>query len=111
MTVRRLKASGIAVATVAFAFALTAPGVAAAGSNASSSADRALQGTWLVEVTLRDCQSNVALASFPPLLTYAQGGTTVEVPSTSGLPPGQRSNGLGVWKHERRRRTPTDSLR
>jgi len=56
-----------------------------------------------VKVTLRDCQSNAPLRSFPSIVTHAQGGTTVEVPSTAGLAPGQRINGLGVWKHERDR--------
>jgi hypothetical protein len=98
-----LKVSAIAVASIAFAITLIAARVAAAQPSAASSRGLSLQGTWVVEVTLRDCQSNAPLASFPGLVTFARGGTTVEVPSTRGLPPGQASNGLGVWNHERRR--------
>lgn len=103
MTMRRLKAWGLAVPTIALAstITLTASRTAGAQSLTSSSAGGVLQGTWLVTVTLRDCQSNAPRTSFPSLLTFAHGGTSIEVPSTSGLPPGQRSNGLGVWRHER----------
>ena len=102
MTVTRLKVLAIPVGAIAFAIALTASRAAGAQSSVSSSRGLSLQGTWMVEVTLRDCQSNAALASFPGLVTFARGGTMVEVSSTRGLPPGQRSNGLGVWSHERR---------
>ena len=98
MAVGRLKGLATAVFTIAFACAVivVTPRIAGAESDGGT-----LQGTWRAEVTLRDCQSNVALASFPSLVTFARGGTMVEVPSTAGLPPGQRSNGLGVWRHVR----------
>ena len=100
MVMKRWSASGGVAMVIAVAIMFTAARVGA-DSSESSSRGEPLQGTWVVEVTLRNCQSNAALTSFPSLLTHAQGGTTVEVPSAAGFAPGQRTNGLGVWRHDR----------
>jgi hypothetical protein len=64
---------------------------------------RRLEGTWAVQVTRRDCQTQAPLG--PPilaLLTFARGGTMID--SAGSPPPGfaasQRSIGLGTWAHE-----------
>ncbi|MGI8734915.1 MAG: hypothetical protein ACR2LM_16635, partial [Pyrinomonadaceae bacterium] len=59
--------------------------------------DHGLVGTWLVQVTVRNCATGVPLASFPSLLTYAQGGTMIE--TTSSIRPAQKTPGLGVWRY------------
>jgi hypothetical protein len=56
-----------------------------------------LEGTWRVQVTIRDCNSGTALRMFPALLTFAQGGTLTE--TTTGFPPALRSPGHGFWRH------------
>ena len=64
---------------------------------------RHLEGTWSVQVTRRDCQSQVPLG--PPilaLLTFARGGTMIDSAGSPppGFAPSQRSIGLGTWAHE-----------
>jgi hypothetical protein len=56
-----------------------------------------LEGTWRVQVTIRDCASGTALRTFPAFLTFAQGGTLTE--TTTGFPPALRTPGHGVWEH------------
>ena len=56
-----------------------------------------LEGTWRVQVTIRDCASGAALRTFPAFLTFAQGGTLTE--TTTGFPPALRTPGHGVWEH------------
>jgi len=56
-----------------------------------------LEGTWRVQVTIRDCQSGAALRTFPALLTFAQGGTLTE--TTTGFSPALRTPGHGFWQH------------
>ncbi len=63
----------------------------------SESQARNLEGTWRVEVSIRDCQSGAALRTFPALLTFAQGGTLTE--TTTGFPPALRTPGHGFWRH------------
>lgn len=63
----------------------------------SQSGGRKLEGTWRVQVTLRNCQSGAALRTFPALLTFAEGGTLTG--STTAFPPAQRGSDYGVWNH------------
>jgi hypothetical protein len=56
-----------------------------------------LEGTWRVQVTIRDCHSGVSLRTFPAFLTFAQGGTLTE--TTTGFVPTLRSPGHGFWRH------------
>ena len=60
--------------------------------------ERGLVGSWDVQVTIRDCQSGVALFGFPAMITYNQDGTMEE--SDLGAPVLVRLQGHGVWKHE-----------
>jgi hypothetical protein len=61
----------------------------------ASKASRRLEGTWLVDVTITNCDTGDALRHFPALLTFAQGGTLTE--TTSGFPPAARTAGHGFW--------------
>ncbi len=58
---------------------------------------RGLVGTWLVQVTIRNCQTGAPIASFPSLLTYARGGTLMS--TTSSLSPALNYPGQGVWHY------------
>jgi hypothetical protein len=60
--------------------------------------ERSLIGSWDVNVTIRDCQSGVALFGFPAMITYSQDGTMQE--SDLGGPGVIRLNGHGVWQHQ-----------
>ena len=81
-------------------FAMLAPSTAAANDDEKSfNRHSRLIGTWDVQVTTRDCQSNAALRTFPSILTYNTGGTMLE--STAGIPQAAKSPGQGVWSHIR----------
>src|SRR3990172_8855209 len=56
-----------------------------------------LEGTWDVEVTIRNCQTGAEIRSFASVTTFMFGGTTLD--STSGTPQAQRTPGQGVWSH------------
>ena len=78
-----------------------APGAGAGGREASAGAAQAsaaatLEGTWRVEVTLRQCDTGLPIAEpFPALATFARGGTVTT--SDGGMSPAQRGPGHGVW--------------
>src|SRR5262245_24735979 len=59
---------------------------------------RNLEGTWRVQVTIRNCHTGEALGNpFPALVTFARGGTRTE--TTAGVSPAMRSPALGFWQH------------
>lgn len=60
--------------------------------------ERSLVGSWDVTVTIRDCQSGIALFDFPAMITYGEDGTMQE--SDLGGPGLTRLNGHGVWQHQ-----------
>jgi hypothetical protein len=78
------------------ALLLGAP-ASAAGQSADSSAG--LVGSWLVEVTLRDCTTNQPMGSFASLVTFHRGGTVNDSTSAPAFAIGQRTLGHGVWSH------------
>jgi hypothetical protein len=56
-----------------------------------------LQGTWRVQVTVRDCQTGAVLRTFPALFAFAKGGTVTN--TTAGQSPALFTPGFGVWRH------------
>lgn len=64
----------------------------------SRSQARTLEGTWRVQITLRNCQTGDPLRPpFPALATFAQGGTLTT--ADGGLSPLVRGPGHGIWRH------------
>jgi hypothetical protein len=61
---------------------------------------RTVEGTWFVQVTPRNCDTNAPLGSFNSLVTFARGGTLSETPASLSFAPGQRSPGHGTWSRE-----------
>jgi hypothetical protein len=59
--------------------------------------EQTLKGTWLVEVTLRDCATQAPRPSFHSLLSFDGAGTLIETTNNPGFLPGQRGPGHGVW--------------
>lgn len=57
-------------------------------------------GTWLMQVTRRDCTTDAPIGSVTSLVTYHHRGTISESPGNTGFAPGQRSDALGVWTRE-----------
>lgn len=62
----------------------------------SKSAAGKLEGTWLTQVAIRDCQSGAILRSFSAINTFNSGETMVD--TTTGVSPSLRSPGLGKWE-------------
>jgi hypothetical protein len=56
-----------------------------------------LDGTWNVELTVRNCLTDAPLRTLPELYTFMDGGTVMT--STSGQAPSLRTAGQGTWKH------------
>ena len=69
----------------------------------STRSAQGLEGTWLVQVTLRNCASSASLGSFNSLVTFHEGGTLSETTSSSTFAIGQRSPGQGNWTFDGRR--------
>jgi len=60
--------------------------------------DNSLEGTWRVQVTVRNCRTGEAQRTFPALFTFAKGGTLSA--TTAGQPPALSTTTLGVWRHK-----------
>jgi hypothetical protein len=57
-----------------------------------------MEGTWLVEITLKNCSTDAELAPpFTSLLTFAQGGTLTETTAAPAFFPAVRGPAHGVW--------------
>jgi hypothetical protein len=64
----------------------------------SADSSETLTGTWSVQVTLRDCTTDLPIG--PPinsLVTFHEGGTLSESAGGLGFAIGQRSPGHGIW--------------
>lgn len=58
---------------------------------------RKLEGTWDVQVTIRNCQTGAEIRTFASIGTFMSGGTFLD--STSGIPQALKTPGHGVWSH------------
>jgi hypothetical protein len=58
-----------------------------------------LVGTWLVQVTPHNCQTGVQSESFQSILAIGAGGIVIDTTGNPIFQPGQRTSGLGIWKH------------
>ena len=54
-----------------------------------------IEGTWRVEVTLRNCQTGAPIRTIQAMNTYLRGGSMLETGSSSPI----RSPGHGIWQH------------
>jgi hypothetical protein len=98
MTSRNLKhfaAFGATAALVLAGMLVLGPGLMARAQS-QSQAGR-IEGTWRVQLTVRNCQTGEPLRSFPTLFIFGQGGTLSI--TTAGLPPALSTPGVGVWGH------------
>lgn len=81
------------------AFILSWGMTAAAQQQDQSSRRGSLEGTWLVQVTLRNCQTGAPVGAPPflSLISFARGGTMTETTSNPSFYPLVRGPGHGVW--------------
>ena len=84
-----------AVVTLGIALAC-AGGRLPAQSGGENALARRIEGTWLLQATLRQCDTGTEIpnSTFPALHTFLSGGAMLSNPATSGL-----STGHGVWTH------------
>ena len=89
--------TGKATAVVTLGIALTFAGGQLPAQNGGENAlGRRIEGTWLLQATLRQCDTGAEIpnSTFPALHTFLSGGAMLSNPATSGL-----STGHGVWTH------------
>jgi len=56
-----------------------------------------IEGSWRVQVTLRNCQTGAEIRTFPAMLTFAKGGTLTG--TSTVLPPAARGGDFGIWQY------------
>ena len=66
------------------------------GANASHGGQ--IEGTWRVQVTLRNCQTGAEIRTFPAMLTFAQGGTLTG--TSTVVAPSLRGGDFGIWQFD-----------
>ncbi len=76
---------------------LALPGAGAAAQ--TRNAREGIVGTWLVEVTLRNCETNAPLHTDNAVISFHWGGTISESARGAAFAPGQRGAGHGSWIH------------
>src|SRR5215469_6384317 len=98
MTSRNLKHNAAfgATAVLVLAGMLVLESGLKARAQSESQAGR-IEGTWRVQLTVRNCQTGEPLRSFPALFTFAKGGTLTA--TTAGQSPALFSPNLGLWVH------------
>jgi hypothetical protein len=72
-------------------------GLAAGAQSQDAGRRKGLQGTWRVQVTVRDCQTDAVQRAFPAVFAFAKGGTLTV--TTAGQLPSLSTTGLGIWRH------------
>jgi hypothetical protein len=100
MTVRlnTIQRTATAVVLAGLCMAALPPAARAHDDNDRHATDTALEGTWTVQVTQRDCSSGAPLGvPFYSLLTFNEGGTMTETTANSMFYPAERGPGHGVW--------------
>ena len=109
--INRISATALAVLAFTLLAAVLVAGLGKPASARSASHDqdfsfqRAIVGTWRVQVQQYNCQSNAPVGpAFPSFLTFGEGGTLVEGTTNPAFAPGQRAVGYGVWSVEGRRK-------
>lgn len=69
-------------------------------SKTESKGGRRFEGTWDVQVTVRDCQTLAIIRTFPAIATFMSGGAMFV--SEAGTEPRLKTLGQGVWSHVER---------
>lgn len=93
---KRIAASGATALVLAGILSLGSALTVRAQSEGAES-ENGLQGTWRVQLTVRDCQTGQALRTFPALFAFAKGGTVTF--TTAGQFPAIATPGVGIWRH------------
>lgn len=99
------KGTTLLLATAVAGLALAGQGDSVSQASADSEGERLqLAGTWLVQVTRRDCTTNAEVESFQAMNSFASSGSLVEYGTTPAVTPAMRTPGLGNWRRTGPRR-------
>jgi len=82
--------------TAMLVFFVVLPSPAAAQNPAGPASVGKLEGTWVTQVTVRDCQTGSPLRTFLALNTFNEGQTMID--TTTGASASARAPGLGKWE-------------
>jgi len=93
----RFAASGRAAVLVLAGMILLGSGLSARAQSERHNSQRGLEGAWRLQLTVRDCDTDQALRTFPAVFTFAKGGTATVI--TAGQLPSLATTGLGAWRH------------
>ena len=103
MDVRTSKTPGASrlVALISLAGVLLAiSGGTIRAESRESDSESGIVGTWAIQVTLRNCDTNSPLgAPFNSLGTFQLGGTSVGSTASLAFAAGQRTAEHGIWSH------------
>lgn len=94
---KRFAASGRVGALVLAGTLFLGSGLTARAQAGAAGSHNGLEGTWRLQLTVRDCPTGAALRTFPALATFAKGGTLTL--TTAGQLPSLSTPPLGVWRH------------
>ena len=81
---------------LALLLAACIPQLSAAGQGENAEEAKKLEGTWLVDVTLRNCQTGDVIRNLQGLTTFVRGGEMLE--SANASSPALRTTGHGSWR-------------
>ena len=84
------------VSVFVLAVMLLTSGLCAQEGNSASQAGR-IEGTWRLQLAVRDCATGAVQRTFPALFAFAKGG--IVTGTTAGQPPAIATPVLGVWAH------------
>ena len=93
MKTSKLKTTFVLTLTLLFAVCISQS--FAAGQQINKGEAKGLEGTWLADVTLRNCQTGDAIRSFQGLVTFVRGGQMLETANASSS--ALCSPGHGTW--------------
>src|SRR5438046_952390 len=72
----------------------------AAALNIASAEDKAgLEGPWITNVTVHDCQTGAFIRSIRELALFIHDGSFSQAGATVAGSPTPRTSGIGAWRH------------
>jgi hypothetical protein len=93
------RSTGLALVWLGATLFAASPMAAGTAQDAGHVSDPKIVGTWVVQVTLRDCTSGAPLRpAFNSLVTFNRGGTLAESTAGHAFAPTQRTNAHGSWE-------------
>ena len=87
---KKLIFKGSAILGLAFAALL---------NNASAQETPGLEGPWITNVTVHDCQTGAVIRTVRELALFIHDGSFTQAGATVAGSPNPRTSGIGAWRH------------